>query len=156
MATVGTHNRAHINTAYFCYSDLDNLEIYFLSDPKSTHAMNLSKNPSIAMAVFRTSQDWGGSDRGMQLFGTCAETQDRLAVKAERLYRNRFTLYARWMVSNRKNEKRLARQLRSYRFYRFLPNKVKVLDAKEFGANFITANVLRHGQMTSLPTASPR
>jgi uncharacterized protein YhbP (UPF0306 family) len=144
MASVGKHNRAHINTAYFCYSeDLDDLEIYFLSDPRSTHCRNLSANPSMAITIFRSAQKWGESNRGLQLFGTCSETSGQFVRKAERLYGKRFPLYKKWMDSVREDEKRLAKQLRSYRFHRFLPSRVKILDEGEFGAVFITATIRR-------------
>src|SRR3990172_9503650 len=59
MATV-RGAQAHINTAYFCYSP--DLELFFLSDPRSTHARNVGANPSMAMAVFSSTQVWGKSD----------------------------------------------------------------------------------------------
>jgi len=35
IATLDPRNRPHINTAYFCYRGLDDLEVFFLSDIKS-------------------------------------------------------------------------------------------------------------------------
>lgn len=139
MSTVAGGHRAHINTAYFCYSE--DLELYFLSDPSSVHCRNLSTNSSMAMTVFSSSQKWGGPDRGMQLFGTCSELRERQATKAEQLYTKRFPSYGEWMAGLSKND-----QLRAfrYRFYRFLPRKVKVLDEAKFGgAVFVIAAVRR-------------
>jgi len=144
MATVDHRNRAHNNTAYFCYSrSLDDLEIYFLSDPGSIHAKNLSSNQSMAMTVFRSGQRWGDANRGLQFFGTCAETIGGVAERAEQSYGRRFPLYAKWMGSDKPEEKRLARQLRSYRFYVFLPREVKILDEGEYGAVFVKAVMRR-------------
>ena len=140
MSTVATGNRAHINTAYFCYSD--DLELYFLSDPGSTHCENLGVNPSMAMAISRSTQRWGGSDRGMQLFGVCREANGREAAQAERLYRKRFRLYAKWMAGTSEREKPLATDLRTYRFYRFVPRKVKILDEAEFGGGVLVTAAL--------------
>jgi len=84
MATVATGNRAHINTAYFCYSRA--LELFFLSDPGSLHCRNLAEHPSMAMTIFRSAQAWGNPDRGVQLFGTCREAKGPHARNAERLY----------------------------------------------------------------------
>ena len=50
MATVTGDNRAHINTAYFCYSD--ELELYSLSHPNSLHCRNLSTNASMACLLY--------------------------------------------------------------------------------------------------------
>src|SRR3989442_305144 len=62
MSTVAPGTRAHINTAYFCYSP--DLNFYFLSDPDSLHCKNLERNPSMAMMVMNSSQTWGGRHRG--------------------------------------------------------------------------------------------
>ncbi len=144
MSTVATGNRAHINTAYFCYSD--DLELRFLSDPGSTHCENLAVNPSMAIAIFRSTQRWGGSDRGMQLFGVCREANGREAAQAERLYGKRFRLYAKWMAGTSEREKRLASDLRTYRFYRFVPSTVKILDEAEFGGGVLVTASLRGGE----------
>ena len=144
MATLGPRNRSHINTAYFCYKGLDELEIFFLSDIKSSHCRNLSRNPSMAMTIYRTNQPWEAPGRGLQLFGTCSQTEGQLARKAQQVYAKRFPSYARWMSSTKKDEKKLAGQLRSYRFYRFLPWELKVLDEAEYGgAVFVMVTIKR-------------
>jgi len=51
LSSVSPGNRAHVNTAYFCYSP--DLELFFLSDPRSRHVRNLKVNPSAAIAVSR-------------------------------------------------------------------------------------------------------
>src|SRR5436853_7650599 len=66
IATVARENRAHINTAFFAYSP--NFELYFLSDPESLHCRNLVANPSMAMTIFNSSQNWDAPGRGIQLF----------------------------------------------------------------------------------------
>ena len=97
VATVTPEGRAHVNTAYFCYSD--ELEFFFLSRPTAVHSLNVSRNTSMAMAVFSSSQQWVGPDRGIQLFGTCSEAEGPHAVEAEELYRERFSPYASWKAS---------------------------------------------------------
>ncbi len=142
MSTVAPGNRPHINTAYFCYTP--DLELYFLSDPLSRHGRNLERNPSLAMTIFRSAQEWGGQDRGLQLFGTCRRTRGRGAREAERCYTARFSPYARWMKGLSQAARRQAALLRSYAFYRFLPRRIKILDEREFGgAIFVTAMLVR-------------
>lgn len=98
----------------------------------------------MAMAIFRSSQQWGSPDRGLQLFGTCAEARESEAGRAERLYGRRFPLYSKWVKGATKDEQRRASVLRSYRFYRFLPATVKILDEAEFGGGvFVTVKVRR-------------
>jgi uncharacterized protein YhbP (UPF0306 family) len=97
MATVTKRNRAHINHAYFCYSE--SLELYFLSDPASLHCRNLLTNASMAMTIFNSSQEWGGADHGMQLFGTCRERTRLQVLAAEQSYGARFEAYEQWRAS---------------------------------------------------------
>jgi uncharacterized protein YhbP (UPF0306 family) len=142
ISTVAPGNRAHINTAYFCYTP--HLLVYFLSDPGSRHCRNLLQNPSLAMTIFKSAQTWGGTDRGVQLFGTCGRTRGGTAQEAERFYRARFAPYRKWMEGMSPAERAQAALLRSYAFYRFLPSRVKILDEREFGgAVFVTAAVMR-------------
>lgn len=142
MSTIGPRNRPHINTAYFCYSP--SIEIFFTSDAGSAHCRNLDRNPSMAMAVFRSTQTWGGSDRGLQLFGTCHPAAGSLARRAARFYGKRFPSYARSLASTSGAAKRAADQLRSYTFYRFVPRTVKILDERLFGgAVFVVVSIPR-------------
>jgi len=142
MSTVAPGNRPHINTAYFAYTP--DLVLYFLSDPGSRHCRNLERNPSLGMTIFRSAQEWGGQDRGLQLFGSCRRTRGQGAREGERYYAARFSPYAKWMKGLSPAERRQATLLRSYAFYRFLPRRIKILDEREFGgAMFVTAAVVR-------------
>jgi uncharacterized protein YhbP (UPF0306 family) len=141
MSTVTRGNSAHINTAYFCYSDA--LELYFLSDSGSLHCKNLAANPSMAVTVFSSEQTWGNPDRGIQLFGTCREARGPQAKKAGQLYGARFPRYTRLITGLSREEKRQAAQLRSYRFYWFVPHRVKVLDEREFGEGVFVETSVR-------------
>jgi len=142
IATVAPRNRAHINTAYFAYSP--DLEVYFLSDLDSFHGKNLERNASMAMTIFRSAQAWGVPNRGIQLFGTASRATGQAAKRAERFYGRRFPAYLRYVRSTRAKDRAMGDQLRSYRFYRFVPRTVKILDEGEFGGGvFVVATVPR-------------
>ena len=127
IATVTPAARAHVNTAYFAWTD--GFDLVWLSDPSATHSRNLRANPSVAIAVHDSSQTWGGSDRGIQLFGSARELPDRLAGEAERAYRRRFSTYRSDDVAG-------------YRFYRLRTRRIKLFDERTFGAGvFVTATV---------------
>ncbi len=127
IATVTQAGRAHINTAYFGYSDKP--ELYFLSYPDSAHCKNLLRNSSMAVTVFKSAQIWGKPDRGVQLFGTCHEATGRWVEKAESIYSRRFPGYAKWRDQIQKGEGAFR-----LKFYRFVPTEAKILDEKQFGA----------------------
>lgn len=140
LATVSPAGRAHISTAYFAYSK--SLAVYFLSHPGAQHCANLRRNPSAALSVFRSSQTWGGHDKGVQLFGEATPVEGRIRASAEAAYSRRFPLYGRWLSARTAGKLRAAAQLRSYSFYRFQPIRVKVFDEVAFGeAPFVSAAV---------------
>ena len=126
IATVGQAHRAHINTAYFAYSD--RFELVFLAHPEAGHCRNLSRDGSAAVAVFASRQKWTGPDRGVQLFGQCRQVTGRHAQVAERLYAQRFRAYARWKTALRAESVGT-----EYRFYRFVASALKILDERQFG-----------------------
>jgi len=75
IATVSPGGRAHVNTAYFAWGP--DFDVVWLSAPEARHSRNVRANPSAAVAVFRSTQRWGGSDRGIQLFGRARELRGR-------------------------------------------------------------------------------
>jgi hypothetical protein len=91
----------------------------------------------MAVAVYSSAQTWAGPDKGLQMFGTCAVASGARASKAEQLYARRFAQYARWKAGRKPGD-----AARAYRFFRFVPQKLKVLDELEFGeALFVSAAV---------------
>ncbi|MGI0079416.1 MAG: pyridoxamine 5'-phosphate oxidase family protein [Nitrososphaerales archaeon] len=126
MATVMHDREAHINTAYFAYSDEP--ELFYVSYPDSIHSQNLLENPSMAITVFNSKQTWGRADTGVQLFGSCREAKGRWRGKAERVYGRRFPGLIKW-----KNEMVKEEGAFLLRFFRFVPVEAKIFDEKEFG-----------------------
>jgi uncharacterized protein YhbP (UPF0306 family) len=137
MASITAENRAHINTAYFAFSD--ELELYFLSHPNALHCRNVQSNSSLAIAIFPSHQIWAGRDRGLQLFGTCRQATRQQASKADQLYGKRFAEYSRW-----KNGLASDASGRDFRFYRFVTARMKVFEEEELGSGvFVLAGVKR-------------
>lgn len=137
MATVTSDDHAHINTAYFSYSD--QLDLYFWSHPGSLHCRNLLRNPSMAMTVFSSVQQWTSPGLGVQLFGACEQASGPFAKEAERSYRTRFPPYEEWRATLEGDD-----PARQYRYYRFGVTAVKMLDEKDVGdAVWVLASVVR-------------
>jgi len=125
IATVAPGGQAHVNTAYFAWSN--ELELVWLSEPRARHSRNIRANGSVAVAVYDSGQIWGRPDRGIQLFGTAREVARTAAGDAERLYAARFPDYR-------------PPDLDAYRFYLFRPRRLKVFDERELGTGvFVTA-----------------
>jgi uncharacterized protein YhbP (UPF0306 family) len=139
IATVSPEQRAHVNTAYFAWGPT--FEIVWLSAPEARHSRNIRANPSVAVAVYRSTQTWGRSDRGIQLFGRARELRGRSARAAEQLYADRFSAYNR--------------DLDAYRFYRFRPRRLKLFDEHAVGgATFVTVAVGPAGRLRWMRTES--
>ena len=129
IATTSPRGRPHVNTAYFAFTN--QFDIVWLSEPSARHSINLRANSAAAVAVYDSSQRWGGPDRGIQLFGSAREASKRSAPDAEAAYTRRFPAYE-------------PGQLVGYRFYVFHPTTVKLFDERSFGAGvFVTARVDR-------------
>lgn len=136
-ATVTVDRHAHINAGYFAYSD--RLDLYLLSHPGSVHCRNVTANPSMAVAVFASAQNWTQPGRGIQLFGTCTPVAGADAAGVERIYGQRFPAYANWKATLKTGDPAL-----DYRFYQFMADAVKILDEAEFGdAVWIQAEIVR-------------
>jgi uncharacterized protein YhbP (UPF0306 family) len=129
IATVGPAGRAHVNTAYFAWAP--DLRLVWLSHPRAAHSRNLRTNDSAAIAVYDSTQTWGASDRGIQLFGSAGAGAD----DAEAIYAGRFPDY-------------LGSGLAAYRFYELGPRAVKLFDEDAIGAgSFVTARVRSGGRL---------
>jgi uncharacterized protein len=138
IATVSPGGRPHINTAYFAWGS--EFEIVWLSAPDARHSRNVRTNGSAAVAVFRSTQTWGGSDRGIQLFGRARELRGRAALEAERLYAKRFRAYEG--------------DLPAFRFYRLATRRMKLFDERVLGGGtFVTVRV-SSGRVKWLKTES--
>lgn len=139
IATVSAGARAYINTAYFAFGE--GFDIVWLSAPDARHSRNIRANPSAAVAVFRSTQTWGGSDKGIQLFGRARELRGRAALDAERLYAARFRAYDA--------------DLSAFRFYRLATRRMKLFDERVLGGGtFVTVSVQRDGTVEWSKTES--
>ncbi len=87
LATVSPEGEAHINTAFFAFTD--GFVIYILSPTTSEHAANVAMNPSAALAVFDSHQT-RRQRRGAQLFGRLAEVTSADGDEALACFRSRF------------------------------------------------------------------
>jgi len=138
-STVTQEGRAHINIGYFAQSA--NLHLYLLSHPASLHCRNVAMNASMAVAVFVSPQEWTAPGRGIQLFGACTEVGDDDVGDAEQMYAHRYPAYGAWKGALKPGD-----PAGQYRFYQFVPDRVKILDEAEFGdAVFVQAEIVRRG-----------
>lgn len=141
MATIGPDDEAHISTAYFCYDE--ELYFYFLSDPATRHCQDVAIRPTMAMAIFRTTQQWGSVLSGLQLFGTSELAKGQEVDRSKRAYEMRYPAFSKYWSSLDQE----ARQKFPSRFYIFRPAWIKILEENEFGEEtFVDAQVIRNSK----------
>ncbi len=142
ISTTSRDGRAHVNTAYFAWTD--DLGLTFLSHPSSLHCRNLRSRPSMAIAVFESKQQWGGRDRGLQLFGTCRETRGGASAAAEEVYGRRFKAYWDWKADS-------PEEVSELRFYQFTTRRLKLFDERSFPRTPWTTMSVARGPHGSRP-----
>jgi uncharacterized protein YhbP (UPF0306 family) len=134
IASVSRRHGAHINTAYFAWAA--DFRCVWLSHPAAGHSSNIRANPSVAIAVYDSTQTWGNPDRGIQLFGTARELSGRAEQSALEVYVERFPEYSR-------------DELGAYRLYALRPRRMKLFDEQVLGAGaFVMARVGERGDVT--------
>ena len=69
LATLGPDGDPQAADLY--YAETNDLTLYFVSIPGSRHAVNIARNPRVAVTIHVDSSRWRDI-RGVQLLGTCA------------------------------------------------------------------------------------
>ncbi|MCK6432531.1 MAG: pyridoxamine 5'-phosphate oxidase family protein [Aquabacterium sp.] len=107
----------------------DETGLYFLSSPRSRHAVNLSQHPRVSAAIQDNCTDWA-EIRGVQLEGLCAELEGRDRERAQRQYAQKFPLIAH----PARAPLAIAEALARVRWYRLVPDRLYLLDnSRGFG-----------------------
>ncbi len=132
MATID-QGTSHIHTAYFVYNEL--LEIFFLSQQKDRHIQNIMINPSISVAIWNSTTDWGENLQGIQIFGSCRQLNSATdLINGMGLYLKRFPAFSTII----KHPGEFADGIAS-RLYVVKSRKIKLLDEPRFGRrNYLT------------------
>jgi len=68
LMSVGTYHRKPWAACVYYLFD-DELNLFFVSDPKTKHCLNIRKNPKVSITIADTSQDPKGNKTGFQASG---------------------------------------------------------------------------------------
>lgn len=139
MATRSDAGALDINAAFFSFSS--NLQLYFLSNPASAHCRNLTHGGHMAVAVFDSRQEWGEPHAGLQLFGGAGPVPSGQIERARASYAARFPRYFD-LVMRAGEDPQATTGIGGLRFYLFRPDRVKILDEREFGENVYLSAVV--------------
>jgi uncharacterized protein len=136
IATLNEGSTSHIHTAYFAYDE--HMDIYFISPLTDQHSINISKNASVAVAVWNPTRQWGESLQGLQIYGKAEVLGVGMnLVRGMTLYLKRFKDFS----SIIKHPGEFAQGISS-RMYVIRPTSLKLLDEPRFGRrNYIELTV---------------
>ena len=113
--------------AVFFASD-ENLTLYFKSDPKTRHMIDILDDPRVAATVQDDGQAWQ-SIRGLQLVGSCSRVGDHDTSRVNDLYVEKYPfLGAVTDDSSDQDERVLAERLQKTPFYQLCPQWVRLID----------------------------
>lgn len=127
----------------------DGLDLYFFSNPRSRHGVNMAANAAVSAAIHEDYSNWR-EIRGIQLEGR-AERLRGLKMQARfwKVYTKKFPFVKEFfragaMQEMRKMRETVQRKLAGIRLYRIVPRAVWYLDnSRGFG----------HREMLELPAA---
>lgn len=126
MAFVDGH-QSYISTAYYACDS--SLTFYFMSNPQSLHARILDHNPSVALSVFDSRQEWDCNKRGLQLFGKAHAAKGLEVLHGGRLYLQHFASLGK-IITHMDD---LMAQGGHIKLYAVEIHALKVLDEERFG-----------------------
>lgn len=117
LATVGTH--PWVSTLY--YSIDADLNIYFLTSPKTIHGKQLAKNPKVAVAISDSPQTPASKKKGLQIYGLCKQ------ISGARKVTHAITLWKQTLgvTSDIYSYEGMLKKAISGRMYKITPKKIK-------------------------------
>ncbi|NOZ27399.1 MAG: pyridoxamine 5'-phosphate oxidase family protein [Chloroflexi bacterium] len=126
LATVGPDGAPQAAAVF--YAPDDRLNLYFLSEPDSRHARNLSLDPRVAATIHADGQDWR-SITGLQIEGTAEQVKDaRELAHATRTYAARFDFVAGLLTGAGEGPATLVGPLARSRLYVLRPRWIRLID----------------------------
>ncbi len=136
MATVDDEQKAHINTAYFAFSN--NLHLYLITNPSSKHSINVKNNNSVAVTIFNSQQEFWTELQGLQLFGECMITKILQIPNAFSCFLKRFPVFKDFA----NNSVEMLKKSSDIRFYTIEVERIKLFDEPSFGEeNYINLTI---------------
>ncbi len=119
--------------ALFYARDSD-LNLYFVSASNTRHAVDIERNPKVAVAVNAQHKDWSDI-RGLQIGGVAEIVPSDQRAGAVETYLAKFpALRPLFSAPRNEQESRIAQAFAASPFYRVRPNRIRFIDnSKAFG-----------------------
>ncbi|GAB4556512.1 MAG: hypothetical protein Kow0047_00040 [Anaerolineae bacterium] len=126
LATVAEDGSPQAAAVFFAFDE--DLRLYFLSEPSSRHAQNLTRSPRVAVTIQDDGQDWR-EIQGLQLEGEASLVSDpRAQARAARIYGQRFGFVGELLRGTGEGALALVGPLARSRFYVISPTWIRLID----------------------------
>ncbi|MBI4228568.1 MAG: pyridoxamine 5'-phosphate oxidase family protein [Deltaproteobacteria bacterium] len=96
--------------------------IYFLSSPASQHALNISRNPNVAVTINKDYSEWR-MIKGLQIKGKAYEVPRGELEIAERTYAQKYPFLKETL-----GNKKLFRRAADIKFFKVIPERIRLID----------------------------
>lgn len=127
LMSVATYGK-HPWIAYVYYSFDNDLNIYFLSDPKTLHCKQIKENPLVAVSIADSHQKPSSLKKGLQLYGTAQQISDAKKIQhALRLWKE--TLGVKDPELSYEN---MVKKIVTGRMYKITPKRIKFFNQELF------------------------
>ena len=117
LATLAEDGRPQ--AAPLFYAELDDLSLIFISEPKTRHSRNASRDSRVAVTIYADGQQWQ-TIRGVQLEGSCTALSGEAAETARTAYLTKYPFIAA--------DPFLTGMLQKVTFYKISPTWLRLID----------------------------
>jgi uncharacterized protein YhbP (UPF0306 family) len=80
LMSIGTYYKLPWSACVYYLFD-DNFNLYFVSNPKTKHCVNISKNSKVSIVIVNSEQDPEGKKKGFQARGIASKVTSAFEVK---------------------------------------------------------------------------
>lgn len=128
LLQVATYGTEHPWIASVYYSFDTDLNLYFLSSPKTIHCKQIKENPKVAVAITNSNQSLTGKKKGLQLFGTAHQISDVAKIK------HALDLWKQHLKVENKDlsYENMAKKVITSKMYKITPKKIKFFNQELF------------------------
>jgi uncharacterized protein YhbP (UPF0306 family) len=125
LATVGSDGRPAVAPLYYAHDRL--LRLYYLSNPKAQHNVNLKVNLRVAVTIYAGETDWQ-TIQGVQLLGLARQVKATQLPYATKVYVDKYGFLGPLFADEQSGPAQLIGAVARCRFYVVEPTWLRWID----------------------------
>ena len=128
LMQLATYGESHPWIASVYYSFDQDLNLYFLSSPKTIHCKQIKENSQVSVAITNSSQSISGDKKGLQLYGHAEQISDVAKIKHSlHLWKQQLGV-----TDESLSYENMAKKVISSKMYKITPKKIKFFNQELF------------------------